>query len=118
MLVYDGHVVILERIHPALKKGDGIRGDVIHATGGRDIKLPGQGIQRERFVEIAHLRGSLRRILRHEALASMAPFAPQMREPQWTEPSTVSVPEPRPAPILTKKSPRLRPVLKQNPNED
>lgn len=118
LLVYDGHVVILERLHPALQKGDGLRGDVIHATGGRDIKLPGQGIQRERFVEIAHLRGPLRRVLRHEALAAMTPFAPQMREAREVEPPTFPVSEPRSLPVATKKPPRLRPVVKQNPNED
>lgn len=118
LLVYDGHVVILERLHPALKKNDGLRGDVIHATGGRDIKLPGQGIQRERFVEIAHLRGPLRRILRHEALAAISPFAPLMPELQAVEPPKVDVSEPRSAPVVIKKPPRLRPVLKQNPNED
>jgi hypothetical protein len=68
MFVYDGHVVMLERLH-GLSKGV-YRGDIIHATGGKDIRLPGQGIQRERFVELKQYRGQLRRILRHAALFS------------------------------------------------
>ena len=68
MFVYDGHVVMLERLH-GLNKGV-FRGDIIHATGGKDIRLPGQGIQRERFVELKQYRGPLRRILRHAALFS------------------------------------------------
>lgn len=64
LLVYKGHVVMLER-----KQGNG-RGDVIHATGGRDIKDPGQGIQRERWAELSRFRGPLLRILRHKALVS------------------------------------------------
>jgi hypothetical protein len=69
MFVYDGHVVMLERLH-GLTKGI-YRGDIIHATGGKDIRLPGQGIQRERFVELKLYRGQLRRILRHAALFSV-----------------------------------------------
>lgn len=66
LLVYKGHVVMVERRHE-----DG-RGDVIHATGGRDIKAPGQGVQRERWADLAHFRGPLLRILRHKSLASTA----------------------------------------------
>ena len=62
LLVYQGHVVILERRHPHF------RGDIIHATGGKDIKLPGQGIQRERNVSLVSFRGPLERILRHSSL--------------------------------------------------
>jgi len=68
LFVYNGHVVMLERLH-GLHKGV-YRGDIIHATGGKDIRLPGQGIQRERFVELKQYRGQLRRILRHAALFS------------------------------------------------
>lgn len=68
MFVYDGHVVMLEKLH-GLSKGV-YRGDIIHATGGKDIRLPGQGIQRERYVELKQYRGQLRRILRHAALFS------------------------------------------------
>jgi len=68
MLVYDGHVVMLERLH-GINRGV-YRGDIVHATGGKDIRLPGQGIQRERFVELKQYRGPLRRILRHAALFS------------------------------------------------
>ena len=59
LLVYRGHVVIVETAHNAESA------DIIHATGGKDIKLPGQGIQRERFVRIHHFRGELLRVLRH-----------------------------------------------------
>jgi hypothetical protein len=59
LLVYRGHVVIVEAFH-----GNG-QADIIHATGGRDIREPGQGIQRERFVTIEHFRGPLLRVLRH-----------------------------------------------------
>jgi cell wall-associated NlpC family hydrolase len=69
LLVYKGHVVLLERRH-----GQG-KGDIIHATGGRDIREPGQGIQRERWADLARFRGPLLRILRHGTLAS-APTAP------------------------------------------
>lgn len=62
LLVYKGHVVMLERSHA------GGKGDVIHATGGRDIKEPGQGIQRERWADLARFRGPLLRILRHRNL--------------------------------------------------
>ncbi len=68
LFVYNGHVVMLERLH-GLTKGV-YRGDIIHATGGKDIRLPGQGIQRERFVELKQYRGQLRRVLRHAALFS------------------------------------------------
>jgi len=59
LLVYRGHVVIVERVHES-----GVV-DIIHATGGKDLKIPGQGIQRERFVRVANFRGPLLRILRH-----------------------------------------------------
>ncbi|MFK7826390.1 MAG: hypothetical protein AB8G05_19740 [Oligoflexales bacterium] len=62
LLVYKGHVVILERAHNIS------RGDIIHATGGKDIKEPGQGIQRERNVIIQSFRGQLKRIFRHKKL--------------------------------------------------
>jgi hypothetical protein len=62
LLVYRGHVVIAESIH------DFDKADIIHATGGRDIREPGQGIQRERFVKPSSFRGPLLRVLRHEKL--------------------------------------------------
>jgi hypothetical protein len=65
LLVYKGHVVIVESIH------DARTADVIHATGGKDLKGPGQGIQRERFVKIDHFRGELRRVLRHKRVESV-----------------------------------------------
>lgn len=83
LLVYDGHVVMLEKVTGSTKNV--LRGDIVHATGGRDIKLPGQGIQRERFVELAHYRGMLRRILRHSALIKRPDGAaepPQAKSPQ------------------------------------
>lgn len=59
MLVYRGHVVIVETV-----REPGIA-DIIHATGGKDIRLPGQGIQRERFAKIGTFRGDLLRVIRH-----------------------------------------------------
>ena len=67
LLVYKGHVVILERSHSLS------RGDIIHATGGKDIKEPGQGIQRERNVSILSFRGPLKRIFRHKTLMPRKP---------------------------------------------
>lgn len=59
LLVYDGHVVMLEKKHAS-----GL-GDIIHVTSGRDLRGPGLGIQRERHVAIDHYRGPLLRVLRH-----------------------------------------------------
>lgn len=67
LLVYPTHVVILEAL-----RGKG-RGDVIHVTSGLDIKGPGQGIQRERMVELTHFRGPLRRVLRHIKTNGLSP---------------------------------------------
>jgi cell wall-associated NlpC family hydrolase len=66
LLVYEGHVVLLEKLHRPVLGLPPIRGDIIHATGGKVIRTPGEGIQRERFVELTHLRGPLRRILRYK----------------------------------------------------
>ena len=62
LLVFDGHVVMLER-----KGSDGL-GDVIHVTSGRDLRGPGLAIQRERQVPLDAFRGPLLRILRHSDL--------------------------------------------------
>jgi hypothetical protein len=62
MLVYRGHVVIVEAVH------DRDSADIIHATGGKDIKEPGQGIQRERFVRMSSFRGELQKVIRHVRL--------------------------------------------------
>jgi hypothetical protein len=62
LLVYEGHVVLLER---RLPQG---RGDIIHVTSGRDLKGPGLGLQRERNVPLSGFRGPLQRILRHKDL--------------------------------------------------
>ncbi|MFY7927569.1 MAG: hypothetical protein ACOVS5_01750 [Oligoflexus sp.] len=62
LLVYDGHVVMLEKRHR-----DG-RGDIIHVTSGRDLRGPGLGVQRERLAAIDSYRGPLLRILRHVEL--------------------------------------------------
>lgn len=70
LLVYDGHVVMLERRREPRPGQPEFRGDVIHATGGKDIKSPGEGIQRERFIDLARFRGPLRRILRHAQLVA------------------------------------------------
>jgi hypothetical protein len=58
LLVYFGHVVMLEK-----NDGNG-RGDVIHATSGRELKGPGAGIQRDRKANLKYFRGPLQRILR------------------------------------------------------
>ena len=65
MLVYRGHVVIVEAVH------DRDSADIIHATGGKDIKEPGQGIQRERFVRMSSFRGELQKVIRHARLDSL-----------------------------------------------
>ncbi len=62
LLVFDGHVVMLEKKHP---NGTG---DVIHVTSGKDLRGPGLGIQRERHVVIDQFRGPLLRVLRHVEL--------------------------------------------------
>jgi hypothetical protein len=66
LLVYKGHVVLLEKLH---KQG---RADIIHATGGRDLKGPGLGVQRERMVEVDGFRGPLLRVLRHTSLRNVS----------------------------------------------
>jgi hypothetical protein len=74
LLVYEGHVVMLERTRPLTAENapgtPRYRGDVVHATGGGAIRTPGEGVQRERFVDLQYFRGPLLRILRHSALAS------------------------------------------------
>lgn len=74
LLVYDGHVVLLEKLHRPVAGLPLIRGDIIHATGGKVIRTPGEGIQRERFVELTQLRGPLRRILRYKLPRQQAFF--------------------------------------------
>lgn len=68
LLVYRGHVVMLERTHAPQPDLARYRGDIVHATGGKDVRGPGEGIQRERFVDLTYFRGPLQRILRHVAL--------------------------------------------------
>jgi hypothetical protein len=65
LLVYRGHVVML------LEKTSSSVGTVIHATGGKDIKLPGQGIQLERQAQLLSFRGPLLRILRAKSLTAL-----------------------------------------------
>ena len=63
LLVYRGHVVMVERVvSPGMV-------DIVHATGGRDLRGPGMGIQRERRVLAQRFRGPLLRILRPKSLA-------------------------------------------------
>lgn len=71
LLVYDGHVVLLEKRRAPVKGQAAFRGDIMHATGGKDIRRPGEGIQRERFIDLANFRGPLRRILRPRGLADL-----------------------------------------------
>lgn len=62
VLVYPGHAVIVETIHrPGI-------GDIIHTTSGREVKGPGQGVQRQTLVSLQDYRGPLQKVLRHEAL--------------------------------------------------
>lgn len=99
LLVYPGHVVMLES---ATRQGFG---NVIHATGGKDIKVPGQGIQRERQAQLTHFRGELKRILRHRKLEGerVAMNPSSNRRDESLEKNAV--------PNLR----RLRPVEKKNP---
>lgn len=64
LLVYTGHVVLLER-----NLGQGF-GDIIHATSGRDLRGAGQGVQRLRRASLNTLRGPVMRILRHISLVT------------------------------------------------
>jgi len=131
LLVYDGHVVLLERLDPPVPGRPLHRGDVVAATGGHDIRRPGEGIQRERFVDLATFRGPLRRILRHELLDGVPPSKrqpavalPNSPEPNLPgtlsgtgreaalEPAAASVsPSPTVRPLR-----RLKPVAKRHPN--
>ena len=97
ILVYEGHAVILEK-----NRHQG-RGDIIHVTSGRDIRLAGQAIQRERFADLGYFRGPLRRILRH---MSLDPGPPGSFDPEPAAPNPVasrvdapSSPTPGPAPV-------------------
>ncbi len=92
MLVYRGHVVVVETVHEA-----GVA-DIIHATGGKDIKVPGQGIQRERYARLPNFRGELLRIIRHKTIRDLS----LGRSPQST-------------PALSQSHSRLRPVEKRKP---
>ena len=65
LIVYEGHVVLLERLHK------GGRGDIIHATSGRELRGPGQGIQRARFVPLENFKGPILAVLRHIDLVSV-----------------------------------------------
>ena len=67
LLVYRGHVVLLEKLR---KEG---RGDLIHATSGKDLRGPGMGIQRERYADLGRFRGPLQRVLRHGMLVVKRP---------------------------------------------
>lgn len=62
LLVYPGHVVMVEKVTRA-----GF-GDIIHATSGKEVRGPGQGIQRQRSVNFKRYRGPLQRVLRHKEL--------------------------------------------------
>jgi len=67
LVVYRDHVALLTRIYP---KG---YANVVHATGGRDIRAPGQGVQKERMILVESFRGPLLRILRHKSLVNRLP---------------------------------------------
>lgn len=63
IVVYPGHVVMVEKVYanPSFA-------DIIHATSGRELRGPGQGIQRQRHVDLSHFKGPVSRILRHIGL--------------------------------------------------
>jgi hypothetical protein len=92
MLVYRGHVVVVETVHEP-----GVA-DIIHATGGKDIKLAGQGIQRERYARVSNFRGELLRVIRHKKLDGLI----NGRSGQTPPP-------------LSQSQSRLRPVEKRKP---
>lgn len=92
MLVYRGHVVVVETVHEP-----GVA-DIIHATGGKDIKLAGQGIQRERYARVSNFRGELLRIVRHKKLNDL-----------------IYVRSSHSHPPLSQSQSRLRPVEKRKP---
>jgi hypothetical protein len=80
LLVYRDHVVMLvQRFSPT-------HGTIIHATGGRDLKGAGHGIQRERNALLPKFRGPLLRVLRHRSLTALgtAPSKPGFRKFQPT----------------------------------
>lgn len=107
LIVYDGHVVVLERTHEKVDGAARWRGDIVHATGGRDIKRPGEGIQRERFVNLESFRGPVRRILRLAAV-------PQGQGPiVQLAPAAAATLTPPVVPDTPRK--KLRPVIKKNP---
>lgn len=88
LLVYDGHVVLLE------KRGKDGRGDVIHVTSGRELRGPGHGIQRERHAMLASFRGPVLRILRHLDLAKeMRDFYLQQKSRTKALPKPLSLSE-------------------------
>lgn len=105
LLVYDGHVVILERRHEPVADQPRYRGDIVHATGGRAIRRPGEGVQRERFIDITTYHGPLRRVLRHGLLAGLKPS------------EMPPVAAAKPAPVAAEKAPvsarKLRKIEKR-----
>lgn len=109
LLVYDGHVVMLEKVHAPLAGKARHRGDIVHATGGKDVRGPGEGIQRERFIDLDTFRGPLRRILRHRALTQPDGAPAVAATPRAPDPAPRARPE---------AARRLRPVAKRQPNGD
>lgn len=69
LLVYPGHVVILSEIDNKTQ-----RGTVLHATGGKDLRGPGMGLQKERLAPLISFRGPLQRILRYR-ITSVPPLS-------------------------------------------
>ena len=77
LLVYTGHVVILQRKLPSG------RGNVIHVTRGKEVRGPGQGLQKATHVSLVNFRGPLRKILRHlpSGKPGLRPVAKRKRGP-------------------------------------
>ncbi|TWW12117.1 hypothetical protein E3A20_03870 [Planctomyces bekefii] len=114
LLVFDGHVVLVQRLaFGAAQEEERGRGDVIHATGGRDVKGPGEGIQRERFVTFARFRGPLRKILRHVELDFPGDKGARVERQEKRAPA--STPGKTMDPASRRK---LRPVAKRLPKDD
>jgi cell wall-associated NlpC family hydrolase len=59
LLVYDGHVVMVVKVS---RPG---HGNVVHVTSGKEVRGPGQGIQKQRRVDFRDFRGPVLRVLRH-----------------------------------------------------
>lgn len=88
LLVFHGHIAMVETV---TSPG---HGDIIHSTGGRDIRGPGQGVQRERLADFMTFRGPLLAVLRHESLNFQQPVLQSQRRetPRRVHPKLRQIP--------------------------